>query len=280
MSRCLLIIGLVLFAVVAAAQFRMRGPQRDSDRGEIPTWEVNPQFKEDVFTFVRVEYNSGGGRGRGFGGGGWMNDYPNADLNFSWRLHQMTSLEVQPSPPSMRLTDPRLNDYPFLFMNDPRSIQLDDEEVAALRNYLLNGGFLMIDDFWGNQMWQHIERQMQVVFPDRKWRSLPADHPIYRLVFPLAGPPQVPSHDSAHNMKDAPDPYRTWEYDFSDVQPQPADFRGYFDDQGRLMMLVCWNTDLSDGWEEEAFSPWFFENFSEKFSYPMGINILTYVMTH
>jgi hypothetical protein len=165
-------------------------------------------------------------------------------------------------------------------MNDPRSIALSEEDAEALRNYLLNGGFLLIDDFWGDRMWAHIEEQMQEVFPGRKWQSLTPDHPIYRIAFPLKGPPQVPSEDSAHDMQDAPDPYRTWEYEFRDLEPQPADYRGYFDDQGRLMVLICWNTDLSDGWEEEARSPWFFENFSEKFSYPMGINILTYVMTH
>ncbi len=280
MSRRLLIIGLVLFAVIAAAQFRgNRG--RPPARSELPTWEVNPRFPHDVFTFVRAEFNSGQRGGGGGFGRGWANDFPGADQNFSWRLHQMTSFEVASEPDSMPLTDPRLNDFPFIFMNDPRSIDFSEEEAQALRNYLLSGGFLLVDDFWGNQMWNHIEAQMQRVFPGRKWQSLAPDHPIYRIALPLSGPPQVPSEDSAHDMKDDPDPARrTWEYDFSNLEPQPADYRGYFDDQGRLMMLICWNTDLSDGWEEEARSPWFFENFSEKFSYPMGINILTYVMTH
>ncbi len=278
MPRRLIIIALALTALVAAAQFRGNrgGPV---SRGDIPTWEVNPRFKQDVFTFVRVEFNTGGRGGR-FGGRGWMIDYPNADLNFSWRLHQMTSMEVEPDATSMPLTDPRLNDFPFLFMIDPRSIDLSDEEATALRNYLVNGGFLMVDDFWGNQMWEHIHEQMKLVFPGKEPQSLTPDHPIYRIVFPLSGPPQVPSEDSAHRNMNSPDPYRTWEDEISYEHPQPADYRGYFDDQGRLMALICWNTDLSDGWEEEGVSPWFFENYAEKFAYPMGINILTYVMTH
>jgi len=271
MLRRILIFLILAVAVIAGAQFRgNRG--RAASRGDIPTWEVNPKFKRDVFTFVRVEF---GGRGRG-----WMVDFPNADLNFSWRLHQMTSLEVEPDATSMALTDPRLVDFPFLFMIDPRSVYFSPEEAEALRNYLLNGGFLLVDDFWGNQMWNHLEEQMQEVLPGRKWQSLTPDHPIYRIVFPLAGPPQVPSEDSAHRNMNAPDPYRTWEDEIDWELPQPADYRGYFDDNGRLMVLVCWNTDLSDGWEEEGISPWFFENYAEKFAYPMGINILTYVMTH
>lgn len=281
MLRRILIFLILAVAVIAGAQFNgNRG--RAMLPNDLPTWEVNPRFPHDVFTFVRAEFETGGGGrfgGRGYGRG-WANDYPGADQNFAWRLHQMTSLELAAAPISMPLTDPRLNDFPFIFMNDPRSIELGEEDAKALRDYLSNGGFLLIDDFWGDRMWAHIEDQMRRVFPDQSWQSLAPDHPIYRIAFPLKGPPQVPSEDSAHDMKDAPDPYRTWEYEFRDLEPQPADYRGYFDDQGRLMVLICWNTDLSDGWEEEARSPWFFENFSEKFSYPMGINILTYVMTH
>jgi hypothetical protein len=277
MPRRPLLIALLLFAAVAVgmAQFR-QSRQRMPSRGDVPTWEVNPRFPQDVFTIVRVEFNSGRGRG----GRSWMTDYPNAELNLSWRLNQMTSLVVSPDPLSLPLTDPRLNDYPFLFMVDPRSIDLDDAEAEALRNYLLNGGFLLVDDFWGNQMWNHIYRQMQRVFPGREPQSLPHDHPIFSIVFPLDGPPQIPSEDSAHRNKDAPDPYRTWEDEINWEQPQPADFRGYFDDRCRLMMLVALNTDMSDGWEEEGISPWFFETYSEKSAFPMAINIITYVMTH
>lgn len=209
-----------------------------------------------------------------------MTDFPNAELNFSWRLSQITSLKVHPDPHSMSLLDPELSNNPIIFMIDPRSLDLSDLEVIALRNYLLNGGFLMVDDFWGNEMWNGLYRQMKRVFPDIEPVSLSHDHEIFKIVFPLDGPPQVPSEDSAARTQHMEDPYRTWEDEISWERPQPADYRAYFDSNGRMMALICWNTDLTDGWEEEGVSQWFFENFSEKYSYPMGVNILFYVMTH
>ena len=123
---------------------------------------------------------------------------------------------------------------------------------------------------------------MQRVFPDIQPESLKHDHEIFKIVFPLDGPPQVPSEDSAHRTQHLAedDPYRTWEDEISWERPQPADYKAYYDSKGRMMVLVCWNTDLTDGWEEEGVSEWFFENFAEKYSYPMGVNILFYVMTH
>jgi hypothetical protein len=100
------------------------------------------------------------------------------------------------------------------------------------------------------------------------------------MPFQLREKPQVPSEDSAHRQKDSPGLRRTWEDEISWEEPQPADYRAYLDDQGRIMLLICWNTDLSDGWEEESVSPWFFENYAEKSSFPMGINIVFYAMTH
>ncbi len=128
------------------------GGQIPADRAGVPNWKIDERFKHDVFTFVRVEYNSGyGGRGRAGGwGGGWATDWPDSDLNFSFRLQQLTSLKVNPDPISLRLTDPKLFDYPFLYMIEPGGLSFTEEEVVALRRYLLNGGFLMVDDFWGD----------------------------------------------------------------------------------------------------------------------------------
>ena len=253
----------------AAAQWR--GPRDPNDRGGIPRWEYSQRFTGDLFRFTRVEFN---------GGRGWRTDFPNADLNFSWRLNQVTSLEVHPDPQHLSLLDPRLRQNPFVLMIDPRSISLSGPEIEALRDYLLNGGFLMVDDFWGDRMWESFQTQMKRVLPGIEPVSLPHDHEIFNIVFPLDGPPQVPSEDSAERNKDAPDPFRTWEDEISWEQPQPADFKAYFDENGRMIALICWNTDLSDGWEEEGVSQWFFKNYSEQFSYPMGINIVFYAMTH
>jgi len=83
-------------------------------RNGVPTWKVDSEFPEDVFTFVRLKYDTHGGRGYGWGWAKWATDYPDSDLNFSFRLQQLTSLKVNPDPVVLDLDDPRLFDYPFL----------------------------------------------------------------------------------------------------------------------------------------------------------------------
>ena len=142
----------VLIGSVALAQRWRRSPENLSEnRRGVPMWEVDNKFPGDMFTFVRIEYDSYGGRG---GGGGWLTDYPDSDLNFSLRLQQLTSMKVNPVPLDMRLTDPRLFDYPFIYIIEPGSLVFDEAEVAALRKYCLNGGFLMVDDFWGDSQYE------------------------------------------------------------------------------------------------------------------------------
>ena len=251
-----------------------RGP--DSRRG-VPEWEVPETFRQDIFTFVRVMYSSGGGFGRRRGGR-WRTDYPAADLNFSYRLEELTSMKVDPEGETLDLLDERLFDYPFIFMIDPRGIDINAEEAKILRRYLFSGGFLMIDDFWGKQMLEHFLGEMAKVIPDRKPESLPLSHPLFSCVFPLDKFPQVPSEDSAHRNKGTR--YESWEDEISWETPAPADYQAILDDKGRIMVLICHNTDLSDGWEEEGISQWFFSAYSEKYSYPMGINIVYYALTH
>ena len=154
-----------------------------------------------------------------------------------------------------------------------------DPEAKALSRYLLNGGFLMVDDFWGESMKTHFLSEMEKVFPDRKPVSLELTHPIFNAVFPLTLKPQVPSEDSAERNKGR-GVYETWEDEIRYEGPAPADYLAYLDDEDRIMALLCHNTDLSDGWEEEGKSEWFFSRFSEALSYPMGINIVYYALTH
>ena len=246
----------------------------------IPTWEVDSEFKHDVFTFARVQYSSYGGRGgwggRGGGrrgGGNWATDYPDAELNLAFRLQQMTSMKVSPEPVVITLDQEDLQEYPFLYIVEPGRLIFKELEVTALRDYLLNGGFVMLDDFWGENEWQNVYYEIKRVFPDRELIDLPIEHPIFHIVFDIKEKPQVPSIHVAVGYRGTG---RTWERE----DARFVHYRGIFDDKGRLMVLICQNTDLGDGWEREGESEWYFHEFAEKKAYPMGINIIFYVMTH
>ncbi|MDA7979318.1 MAG: DUF4159 domain-containing protein [Pirellulales bacterium] len=261
-----------------------RGYGRDSRRG-IPNWEIDRRFPEDVFTFVRVEYDSWWhhdnanqrGFGRRWGGGwGWDTDFPDSDLNFSFRLQQLTSLKVNPDPISLRLTDDALFDHPFIYMIEPGGLHFHEDEVVALRRYLLNGGFLMVDDFWGDAAYDNFYAEIKRVFPDREPTELKIDHEVFNCVYKLTEKPQIPNIGTAIDSQWTG---ITWESRYG-PSAQFVHYKGIFDDKGRMMVIICHNTDLGDGWEREGEDSWFFENFSAPKAYPMGINIVTYAMTH
>ncbi len=263
------ILGIIATLPLLQAQYR------PSQVG-IPDWEVDPEFKHDVFTFARVQYSSYGGRGGGWGrrgGGGWATDYPDAELNLAFRLQQMTSLKVSPEPVVVTLDQDNLQDYPFLYIVEAGRLSFGESEVTSLREYLLNGGFVMFDDFWGESEWENVFYEIKRVFPNREIVDLPIEHPIFHCVFDLKEKPQVPSINSAVANRGSG---ITWERD----DARFVHYRGIFDDAGRLMVLICQNTDLGDGWEREGESEWYFREFAEKKAYPMGINIIFYVMTH
>ncbi|WP_153559242.1 DUF4159 domain-containing protein [Roseimaritima sediminicola] len=263
-----LVVPVVLFSLVATAQrWRYRGDYRHVGRGGVPTWEIDAEMPADTFTFVRIKYDSYGR------GGGWDTDYRDSDLNFSLRLQQLTSLKVNPEPMVLELTDPRLFDYPFIYLVEPGGMVLSEPEVQALRRYCLNGGFLMVDDFWGDREYRDLERNLTRVFPDRQAEEVPLSHEIFHCVYDLKEKPQVPSIHAA-SRGDFHGEYRPG----SDTSR--AIYRSINDDQGRIMVFICHNTDLGDGWEREGEDPWYFEQYSVKKAYPMGINIVTYAMTH
>jgi hypothetical protein len=233
-----------------------------------PNWTNAPGFEKDVFTFVRVRRE----RAPYSRGGTWATDTPDSDLNLSYRLQQMTSIKVDPNGRYLHLTDPDLCDYPFIYMVEPGSLYLNDDEVVALRKYLLNGGFLMVDDFWGEREWEGMAGEIKKVFPGKDFVELPLTHPIYHCVFEIKSKAQVPG-------------IRYWEWSGGDTSEQGEDsrevhHRAIFDDKGRMMIIATHNMDNGDGWEREGESHEYFEKFSEKISYPLGINIIFYSMTH
>ena len=236
-----------------------------------PNWTLPRSFEPDVFTFVRVRRDRlGWSRG-----GAWSTDAPDSDLNFSYRLQQMTSIRVDPNGRFLRLTDPDLQRYPFIYMVEPGSLSLRPDEIVALRSYLLNGGFLMLDDFWGEEEWENAESVLREVLPGLNWQELALDHPLYLCVFEITAKGQVPNVHLGIQSEFDPE-HRTWERpDATEVH-----HRAWFDDRGRMMVIATHNTDNGDGWEREGESDYYFHNFSEKISYPLGINIIFYAMTH
>jgi hypothetical protein len=238
-----------------------------------PEW-TNPKSNEkDVFTFTRVRYSGGGYYRRR--SGGWATDLPDADLNLSYRLQQMTSMKVNPDGRIIDLLDPELSNYPWIYIVEPGGLSFTEEEVLALRKYLQNGGFLMFDDFWGESAWMNVEREMKRVLPDRGFTELPLDHPLYSCVFQIKAKSQVPNVGTGEQSQ-----YTgvTWENHDGDCET--VHHRAIHDDKGRMMVIATHNTDNGDGWEREGEYEYYFKNFSEKVAYPLGINIIFYVMTH
>lgn len=267
------------FSLLAMSQYnRFEGWEEQDERRGIPEWDRDPDIPEDDFTFVRIQYDSHGGRGwgRNWGGGPggkWAIDYPESDLNLSFRLQQLTSMKVDPDALYMRLTDERLMDYPFIYLIEPGELVFSEEEALALRKYLDLGGFLMIDDFWGwDELW-NLTSEMKKVFPDKDPVALELSHPIFQGIIQLEEKPQVPNPRTAEQG-------RPWGITWEREDAREANYQAYQDDQGRIQVLLCHNTDLGDGWEREGINEWYFREFSEKKAYPMAINILFYAMTH
>ena len=240
--------------------------ERQHNRGGVPEWSLDEDLPKDVFTFVRVRYSSYGWREK------WATDYPESDYNFSYRLQELTALEVAPDPVVVSLTDEELFQYPFLYMIEVGDLTFEDEEIAPLRSYLLRGGFLLVDDFWGEEEYANFEYELGRVFPNRKLQEVPLEHPIFRGIFKLDKRPQIPSINTAMWGRFEG---ITWErHDAKEVH-----YQALYDDDGRMMCLVCHNTDLGDGWEREGENEWYFREFSEKYAYPLGINILFFALS-
>ena len=247
-----------------------------------PNWTNALGFDKDVFTFARIrreeEHNSSQRAGT------WWTDFPDSDLNLSFRLQQMTSMKVDPNGRVLDLTDPDLFNYPWIYMVEPGSLLLRDEEFPVLRKYLLNGGVLMADDFWGERQWEVFRRQIKRVLPDREFVELPMEHPLFHCVFDLKGPKnslQTPNVGVGEESQYAESRYHgvTWEYHDGE-QCKEMHVRAIFDDKGRIMVIATHNTDNGDGWEREGEYEYFFREFSEKRAFPLGINIIFYLMTH
>jgi hypothetical protein len=264
------VVGLIGGTAVFAQQNyggRRRVPPR------FPSGEPHHRF----FTFARGLYQS---THREQGGQGWTTDYPDADINFMIRLSELTRAPVgfdgndNPDHIVVRLTDPELFNYPFLFMSDVGTAYFGKEEADRLGVYLRKGGFLWVDDFWGPYAWEHWVGEIGKVLPPGQYPILdiPISDPIHHGMFDVNEVPQVPSIQHFRRAGGATTSERG-------AQSAEVHVRGIYNEHGRLMVLMTHNTDIADGWEREGEDYEFFYRFSVT-SYAVGINFILHAMTH
>jgi len=238
------------------------------DRKEIPLWSPDAEVPRDLFMWARLKYTSWSGH-RSFV---WYTDYPDSDYNLTYRLHQLTSMQVDPEGVAIDIIDPRLFDYPLVFMSGVGGLTLNDQEADILRRYLLNGGFLFVDDFHGHREWNNFYKHIKKVFPDREPIDIPLEHPIFHIVYDLKEKYQIPNYGLGTRFKGT----RTWEQeDWKEVH-----YCAFYDDKNRMVAFISHNSDLGDGWEEEATDSYYFKTFSEPMAYPIGFNVIVYALTH
>jgi hypothetical protein len=260
--------------------------ETDTHSSGTPNWTNAPGFEQDVFTFTRAIFKSDPSRRSNRGRLrwlGWWVDYPDADLNLSYRLQQMTSIRTDPDARVLKLTDPMLHQYPLLYMEHAGYMRLSDDDVVALRKYLQSGGALLVNDFWGSEEWNGFAGEMRRVLPDRTWTDLTMDHPVFHCVFDLRGPMrtlQVPTIQFWNEDHNPDDPQSPLQRVYRGEGSEEMHVRALLDDHERMVILAIHNSDISDGWEREGENEEYFNQFSEKVAYPLGINIIFYLMTH
>jgi hypothetical protein len=236
---------------------------------------AQPDSSDGQFHYCRAMYRAN----MGGDGGNWLTDYPLADIDLSIRLAELTRTRVgfngngEPEHLIVRLTDDALFQCPFIMMQEVGSLFFSEEDVTQLRTYLLKGGFLWVDDFWGSYAWSVWERQIQKVLPPSEFTivDLPPDHPIFHTMFDLQGVPQIPGISYWYGSRGGTSERG---YDSAEVHA-----RAIADDDGRIMVFMTHNTDVSDSWEREGEDPQYFFGFSIP-GYQTAINVLLYAMTH
>jgi hypothetical protein len=272
MPRPRLAIGLTVIVMLAMATIGEAQRRGGRFARSIPV--ATPADYQSAFQFCRVAYQSGRGDG-----GGWGVDFPQADTNLSIRLSDLTKAPVafdaerEPHHVVVRLTDDALFQCPFVMMTEVGATYFDDDEVEQLRTYLLKGGFLWADDFWGSYAWQNWERELRKVFPAGQYPiiDLPLDHPIFRTQFVVKKVAQIPN--IGHWLGSGGG---TSERGYDS---QTATARAILAPNGRVMVLITHNTDFGDSWEREGDDPNYFYAFAVD-GYAFGINVVLYSMIY
>ena len=226
-----------------------------------PEVSADPEPNDStLFQFVRIRYHGfvsswGGGRGRWVPP--WMHDYPRAEQNFLKIFMELTGIETTPeSYLVLDLNDPRIMNYPALYVSEPGYWNITGEEAANLREYLLRGGFVIFDDFRGAGDWHNFTSCMQQVYPERGFEELTTDHPVFHCFYDIDSLDMLP-------------PYNV---------PGKPSFYGLSDEDGRLLAVANFNNDIGDYWEwsDESLVPISASNEA----YKLGINYFVYALTH
>jgi hypothetical protein len=277
--------------LVLTSMMAFQKPFREYPGREYNDFPLPRDYQDKAeWVFARLMYPPAmGGGGRGFGGRGggrrfgggrfgggdwtqgyssWTTDYPRSDRHFSEAMRRLTRVHARSAEQPVNLDDGEAYDWPFLYAVEVGHWQLTDKQAAALREFLLRGGFFMCDDFHADYEWQVFEESMHRVFPDRPIVDLEKQEAIFHVIYDLDDKYQVPG---AQYIRSG----RTYEMDESG---RPEHWRGIFDDKGRLMVAICHNMDLGDSWEH-ADNPQYDQKFSA-LGIRIGINYVVYSMTH
>ncbi|HEX3878601.1 MAG TPA: DUF4159 domain-containing protein [Bryobacteraceae bacterium] len=273
---------LVICAALIGTAFAFQRPFREFPGveysiGDIP---LPPDYQQKTeWTFARLMYPPiAGGRYGGYrfgrmggmdwthGGAIWTQDFPRADRHFSLAVRRLTRLSVRSVEQPINLDEGDVYDWPWLYAVQVGHWNLSDAQVQAMREYLLRGGFFMADDFWGDQEWNVFMASMKRVFPDRDVVDLPNNAPIFHSVYDLTDRYQVASQGSVN---------RGVSFKCS---PCPDKWRGIYDDKGRIMVAVTYQSDVGDSWEW-ADAPTYPAEYAA-LGIRIGINYIVYAMTH
>jgi len=223
---------------------------------------------EGEFHMARVIYpTSGGGGSHGCSQPWWAIDYPLAEGHFLKALRRIGNMSVADDSIALELTDKRIFQYPFLFLQQPGAGRWrpTPNEAGQLREHLLRGGFLLVDDLHGERDWGWLADALYAVFPDRQIIEIPASDPIMHNFFDLDRTIQVPGD-------------RHLRYGGQVQMEGPAHWRGIYDDRGHLMVAINFNMDMGDGWEH-ADDPNYPAAMTAQ-AYKLGTNYVMYAMSH
>jgi hypothetical protein len=215
----------------------------------------------------RRRYGGGGGYDWREGGTSWTQDYPRADRHFAAAMNRLSRVNARSVEQPINLDDgDDAFNYPWMNAGEMGDWKLTTPQITALREYLMRGGFLMLDDFWGTEEWNRFMESMARVFPDRPIVEIADDDPIFHIVYDLDDRYQVPGQWAlARNTT-----YRN--------DGATAHWRGIYDDNGRVMVAMTFNSDIGDSWEW-ADDPRYPEKYSA-LGIRIGVNYVIYSMTH